>query len=240
MLLEDVFKGAPVTPSHLLTAVAILGSILGGLWGFRVLQSGQSWLGGCLLLLTVSATAYVGISAAARNASSIQTKIQVKQLAQSDVASLRADHDSLKAEVALECKKVGSQCKAKTKLLETAWEAVGTAEAHRDALGPVTDYSNAAQTLSAFTGLPSEAVDRWLTLAMPFLLVLVSELGTICFWHLAITHGGARVEPRLEPNVIEWVSEFQRRNNRKPQLPEVQQAFPEIPRTTLWRRMKAA
>lgn len=240
VLLEDVFKGGSVTPSHLLTGIAILGSILGGLWGFRVLQAGQRYLGFLLLLLTISATAYVGISAAARNASGIQTKIDLKQSLVHDVAKLRADHDRLKLDVAQECKKVGTQCQAKTKLLETAWDAVLKAEARRDALGPVTDYSNAAKTFSAFTGLQSEAVDRWLTLVMPFLLVLVSELGTICFWHLAITHGSSTVEPRPEPNVIEWVSEFQKRHNRKPQLPELQQAFPEIPRTTLWRRMKAA
>lgn len=240
VLLEDVFKGGSVTPSHLLTGIAILGSILGGLWGFRVLQAGQKYLGFLLILLTASATLYVGISAAARNASGIQTKLELKQSLVNDVAKLRADHDRLKADVAQECRKVGTQCQAKQKLLEAAWDAVLKAEQRRDAFGPVTDYSNAAKTFSAFTGVQSEAVDRWLTLLMPFLLVMVAELGTICFWHLAITHGSPKVETKPESNVIEWVSEFQRKHNRKPQLPELQEAFPSIPRTTLWRRMKTA
>lgn len=243
VLLEDVFKGAPLTVGHPLTAIAILGSILGGLWAFRLLKGGHLQVGLMLLLLTVSATIYVGVSAATRNATSVQLKADLLAQAQADVVQARKDHERLKEDAAIECRKVGPQCLAKTKLVDAAWSHVLLAEAGRDRIGAPTNYAHAAATFSAITGYDKVATERWLVLVMPFLLVLVAELGTICFWHLALSNDAPvvpKVAPPSDPNVIQWVSEFQKRNGRKPQLPEVQQAFPEIPRTTLWRRMKTA
>lgn len=40
--------------------------------------------------------------------------------------------------------------------------------------------------------------------------------------------------------VIDWVREFRRHNGRNPQIPELQAAFPQVARTTAWRRCKAA
>ena len=40
--------------------------------------------------------------------------------------------------------------------------------------------------------------------------------------------------------VVSWVREFRRMKGRPPQIPELQAAFPGTPKTTAWRRCKAA
>jgi hypothetical protein len=41
-------------------------------------------------------------------------------------------------------------------------------------------------------------------------------------------------------NIVPWAQAFEARHGRKPRLDEVRSAFPEVPRTTAWRRLKAA
>lgn len=251
VLLEDVFRGAPLTVAHPLTAVAILGSILGGLWSVRLIRAGQYQVGAMLVLLTVAATVYVGVSAAARNAAAVAGRVERFTAADADVAQARRDHAALKADAAVECRKVGPQCQRKQTLVEAAWSHVLLLEARRDLVGPATGYSHAAATFAALTGIEQRSVERWLTLTMPFLLVLVAELGVICFWHLAISGGptgGQRTTvlppvPEVieeEPNVVDWAKAFEAKNGRGPKLAEVTAAFPDLSRTTAWRRLRAA
>jgi hypothetical protein len=40
--------------------------------------------------------------------------------------------------------------------------------------------------------------------------------------------------------VVSWIQEYRRRHGRNPQIPEVQQAFPGLPKTTTWRRLKSS
>jgi hypothetical protein len=253
VLLEDVIRGAPLTVSHPLTAVAIVGSILGGLWSVRLLRGGQYQVGAMLVLLTIAATVYVGVSAAARNAAAVAARSDRHVAAAADVAAARTDHDALKRDAALECRKVGPQCQLKQKLVDAAWSHVMIMEARRDMIGAGTGYTHAAATFAALTGYEQGSVERWLTLVMPFLLVLVAELGCVTMWHLSLGQGGGptggqreTVLPPVpevieeEPNVIEWKSRFEAKNGRPPRLPELQAAFPDMSRTTLWRRAQAA
>lgn len=41
-------------------------------------------------------------------------------------------------------------------------------------------------------------------------------------------------------NIVPWAQAFEAKHGRKPRLDEVRSAFPEVPRTTAWRRLKAA
>jgi hypothetical protein len=43
-----------------------------------------------------------------------------------------------------------------------------------------------------------------------------------------------------EPNVVDWAKAFEAKNGRGPKLAEVTAAFPDLSRTTAWRRLKAA
>jgi hypothetical protein len=40
--------------------------------------------------------------------------------------------------------------------------------------------------------------------------------------------------------VVDWCRAFEAKHGRKPQIPELQAAFNNIPKTTAWRRIKAA
>lgn len=252
VLLEDVFKGAPLTVSHPLTAVAIVGAILGGLWSVRLLRAGQIQVGAMLVLLTIAATLYVGVTAAARNAAAVAARADRWVAVQADVTEARKSWEALKADTANECRKVGPQCQRKTQLVEAAWSHVLMQEARRDIVGPATGYTHAAATFAALTGLEQRSVERWLTLVMPFILVLVAELGTIAFWHIALGHGGPTGGQRTtvlppvpevieepEPNVIQWSAAFERKNGRRPTVDEVA-ANLGMSRTTAWRRLQTA
>jgi hypothetical protein len=49
------------------------------------------------------------------------------------------------------------------------------------------------------------------------------------------------VPPRgRDGDVIDWVRKFRRFHGRDPQIPEVQRQFRGTPKTTAWRRIKAA
>jgi hypothetical protein len=50
--------------------------------------------------------------------------------------------------------------------------------------------------------------------------------------------GGTRGDTRQERGVVSWVREFRRRHGRPPRIPEVQQAFNGLPKTTAWRKSK--
>lgn len=49
------------------------------------------------------------------------------------------------------------------------------------------------------------------------------------------------IDPDLKgTNIVPWAQAFQARHGRSPRLDEVRSAFPEVPKTTAWRRLKAA
>jgi hypothetical protein len=101
-------------------------------------------------------------------------------------------------------------------------------------------------------------LDEFVAFLWPWLfgtgIVLVATFG------YAISMMQAKLEPAVSPSVplelavepdndddppgdraevVSWVREFQARNGRKPQIPEVQARF-QLPKTTAWRRIKAA
>lgn len=39
-------------------------------------------------------------------------------------------------------------------------------------------------------------------------------------------------------NVVSWIAEFEARHGRKPRLPELREEFPDVPKTTAWRRIR--
>lgn len=127
----------------------------------------------------------------------------------------------------------------------------------------------AAELVAFFGGRDLATVERGLALLWPFIPPLVCELLTIVFLHLGFaSHGRDQVgvpvpaagssetvvelapcndvEPDTDPeppgdrgHVVSWVREFQARNGRKPKIPELQAAFA-LPKTTAWRRIRAA
>jgi len=81
----------------------------------------------------------------------------------------------------------------------------------------------------------------------------------IAIWSLVwfatqvVSHSSTPVPPRSDvvlpeteaaeegpDNVTDWCQHFKSRHGRQPSIPEVQAAFPTVPKTTAWRRAKAA
>ena len=113
----------------------------------------------------------------------------------------------------------------------------------------------AAELISFFGGIDPATAEKGLALIWPFIQPLVCELLTIVFLHLGFAvSASVPVVPRSVPlapandpgpgsscadGVVDWCREFQVRHGRKPMIPEVQREF-RLPKTTAWRRIRAA
>jgi hypothetical protein len=114
-----------------------------------------------------------------------------------------------------------------------------------------------AQVIHVLFGLETHKVKALLVIVEPFAFSLLFELTAISAFGYGF--GGSRrpvraanentetqptvelPEPpgdRRDPAIVSWVEEFTRRNGRAPQIPEVQQAFEGLGKTTAWRYCK--
>ena len=112
----------------------------------------------------------------------------------------------------------------------------------RTALGRIPVPSSHALIADA-TGLP-----EWLVEIVPAMAfstgLLVLGFVLIGFGVHASKEETAVATAVLEPvpdkneRVVSWVREFRRRHGRDPKIPEVQQVFTDLPKTTAWRKAK--
>ena len=93
----------------------------------------------------------------------------------------------------------------------------------------------------------SEAtVAGWWPWVMGLGVVVVATFGTVIFASVeAVPPAAANSNsspavpaPAADPVVV-WAREFRSRNGRNAKIPELQSQFPEVPRTTAWRRTKS-
>ncbi len=97
-------------------------------------------------------------------------------------------------------------------------------------------------------------IGNWWAWIMGAGVVFVATFGTV-IWSRAETvplatandNGTVVSVPRVPPDPpgstmepVAWVREFRQFHARNPQIPELQRAFPGTPKTTAWRRCKAA
>lgn len=110
-----------------------------------------------------------------------------------------------------------------------------------------------AKVIHVLTGHDTAQVKAWIVIIEPFAFSLLFELTAIVAFGYGF--GGTRpvrmasqkveTQPttedpappgdRRDPTIVSWVEEFTRRNGRPPQIPEVQQAFAGLPKTSAWR-----
>jgi hypothetical protein len=132
-------------------------------------------------------------------------------------------------------------------------------------LGPAkvaTPEAKRAGELAAVFGADPTKVEAAAILVVPFLTTLFLELGAIiCLGYgfrpvrKVTANDNAQTsyvipEPlpparMIEPdvkgsNIVDWSKSFERLHGRKPRLDETQAAFPEVSRSTCYRRLKAA
>lgn len=267
VLFADVIDGARITTGHVLTALALTAATAASHQIVIAWRARRFGLLIGLLILTVASLAYVATMSGARNAESVSLKAERQIAANTARKAIEAERqsaqemlDKARADIAKECSTgEGPRCRGR-KATEAVYAAAVLGHDSRlaalePAATPNAGFHAAAEAI-ALTGLTTRSpaeIERALVALLPWLSVMISELGSIVFLSSALGHKShvepaeTQVEPDLEPEpepgnraeVIDWVREFRARNGRNPQIPELQARF-RVPKTTAWRRIKAA
>ena len=275
VLLEDVLHGAAIGTGHALTVAAIIGTITAGHMAWPHLRAGRvvGALGLCALF--VAGTVYVVVSAGARNAEVQASKAEAVRQHNADrldlvkqVAEARQRLGEAQQSLSSECKSgKGKRCEGVALTVDERGDRLSMLEAKLRIVGPAqaenAGYAHAARVFAAFplVSAGSEAIEARLTLLMPFLLVLVAELGTLVFWSVAFETVPMRSEARSMPvndnppadrapvldvppvpdltptdrdRVLNWADAFRVKHGRFPTQAEIRDAM-ELPKTTVWR-----
>lgn len=277
VLLEDVIHGAAFGTAHALTVAAIIGTIAAGHMAWPRLLSGHIVAALGLCLMFAAGTTYVVISAGARNA-------EVQARKSETIRQNNADRDDIVRQIAdarqrlAEAQKAlesecgtgkGKRCEGRTLTVEERADRLGVLEAKLRLAGPRqaenAGYAHAAAVLAAlpFVVASSAEIEARLTLLMPFLLVLVAEIGTLVFWSVAFQSvprpnvgpktalaprndnppgDKAPVETPDVPDlpvsdadrVLDWSTKFREKHGRFPSQAELRNAL-DLPKTTCWR-----
>lgn len=261
VLFSDVLSGATITTSHIMALAALVAAIASGHMAGPAIRSGAIIPGAMLAVLFLGSTGYVVVSSGARNAeqagnkaAAIQAANAVRERELSQLAKAEAMLAEAQRKMASECASGnGTRCRGTRATVEVYDAAIkghlatlATLPAPKVASG----YAHAAKVLQSW-GMA--VTDEWLSLNMPFVVVLIAELGCISFLHLGLGHKkrpsppqpkfrpeDLDPEPTREDVVIDWVRAFREANGRPPRIPELQSKFPDVPKTTAWRRCKAA
>ena len=201
VLFDDVIHGAEISTSHLLSLAALVAALASGHMAWPTLKSGSVVHGLMLLILFVGSTAFVVVSSGARNAETAASKAtaaietnrardrETKMLERAETM-LTETADRLQADCVVGRKSKG-HCDGLRTTLAVYQAAVKGHKATLAELGPervASGYAHAAKVLAAVPGVTAEAGDiqARLELLLPFLVVLIAELGTIVFLHLGI------------------------------------------------------
>lgn len=286
-LFDDVITtGAPLTVSHLQSAVALIAALVAGHMIMPTLKQRMlaSLLGVCLIF--ISATGYCVIAAGSRNAevaatktSTVEASNEQRQAAEQKVAEALQAEAEAKATAqkaaeaaARECASgKGKRCQGRTETRDFAAKEYDKAtgyrimsEVQRDAMKPVIEvhagYRHTAKIIEAFGIGSARDIEPRLELIMPFITVLISEVGTLVFLGMALGHtrtpipandinpkliqtksdNSGPVTPRPRPRrgrksnktVVDFTDAFRLKHGRAPTGSEIKSAFPNMPRST--------
>lgn len=205
VLFDDVWHGAEITTSHILSLAAIVVALTAGHYAIPQLKARALVSGLMLGLLFSAATAYVVISSGARNAEQSATKatraVEVNERRAHEQEELARAEDMLakaQSDLARECRTgKGSRCRGVEATVSVYEAAVRGHKASLAELGPEQQanagYAHTARVLAAlpYVTAKAENIEESLTLLLPFLVVLLTELGTITFLHMALSHRDA-------------------------------------------------
>jgi hypothetical protein len=207
VLFDDVVAGAPVSTTHALSLAALVAALASGHMALPELRARRVLTGAALGVLFLASTVYVAVSSGARNAEVASTKAasitannEARQSAVFKLANAERDLTAAKAfhliavnDAATECKSgKGKRCDGASSTRDAAHKNVETGESHvtvgrqdLDRLKPIAvpngGYAHAAKVVAAFGIGDAADIEARLTLVLPFLTVLICELGTITF-----------------------------------------------------------
>lgn len=214
-ILKDVLiDGATWNLIHLQAMAAMVAAIAAGHFILTACRQKNLPAALGLVLVFVSATAYIVVSAGARNAETAGVKTQAIEkrnvereaarevLAKAEADTLAAEQaarDAIKAAAAECASGKGTQCRGKEATREAAKDdltkakdAESLARGKLLMLGPDENphegYHHAARTFEAIGFGQTAVTEAKLELLMPFALVLISELATLIFMGMALGH----------------------------------------------------
>lgn len=220
VLFDDVWHGAEITTSHLLSLAAIVVALSSGHYAIPQLKARAIVSGLMLGLLFLGATAYVVISSGARNAEqatikaamateiNAQRERELYQLSEAEKMLAGAQSD-----LARECRSgAGKRCRGIETTIAVYEAAITGHKAIVAKLGPERQangiYAHMAKTLAAVVGGDEAQIMARLILVMPFLAVLLSELGTITFLHMALGHRDVPLDTVTDAELAELRRSF--------------------------------
>lgn len=238
VLFEDVVRHhAPITTAHVLTGLALVATIAAGHYVLPEAKAGR-WLQAVgLAMLFLGGTAYIVTMSGARNAEAAAAKTaQVRDVngERARIERLRTEaeqmRDAARRSLAqAKCKldeKSGRNidsrngCQRTQATLDVYAGAVKGYTADLKATGPALDenagYAHAGRVLAAFTGGRADpaAIAGMLALVMPYLAVLITELGTLNFaamaFRLAPSVAHAQPAQSSDEAVAERLAAFER------------------------------
>jgi len=213
-IFNDVWNGAAFTIAHLNAAATLVAAIAAGHMTLPALWRGQVLPALGLAVIFVASTCYIVTSAGARNAEVSQHKVaailktneertaqrtKVTE-AESDVEKAKADYDAAKQLAARECATgKGRRCDGRIESRNAAAKDLERAESHAGMMRgrlamlgpearPFEGYHHAAAVFEAAGLGNADAIEARLELLLPFVLVLISEVGTLVFLGLALGH----------------------------------------------------
>ncbi len=218
VLFKDVIDGAAINTSHVLSLAALVAAIASGHMVWPAAKAGRIVTALMLMVLFLAATGYVVVSSGARNAETAgakaataetvtRTRAEIEKMQReasfilgSCAAGTPRDHVGIRCglrdAMTKECATgKGKACDGKSYSVATYEAALDGYDRRLAKLGPVTapngGYAHAAKVLAALPGVTAAAADieARLVLILPFLTVLIAELGTITFLHLGLGMG---------------------------------------------------
>lgn len=216
VLFDDVRHGAEITTSHALALAALVAALASGHMAWPQLRAWRIAPGLALALLFAASTLYVVVSSGTRNAETAATRQLAAADAQrqrDDITRMRREAETILAActpgtprehlgircglrdaMTAECGSgKGSRCTGRTYSVTTYEAAIAGYDAQLARLGPPpapSGYAHAARVFAALPGItaaPDDIAQR-LALLLPFLAVLICELGTLVFLHLGLGH----------------------------------------------------
>lgn len=214
VLLDDVWHGAPVTVSHMMSVGALVATLAAGHYFLPAVKRAAIAAALGLAVIFLAGTGYVLVASATRNAETAATKAAtIRQTNEQRVAlqgQLRvaeADLDQAKAELAKATHEAagecgtgrGKRCEGREATRQAAERARDRADSHValirariDLLGPAKDeaggYAHAGRVWAVLTGGSADQATAALVLAMPIVTTLLCELATIVFLGIGLGH----------------------------------------------------
>jgi hypothetical protein len=203
VLFNDLLEGARVTTGHVLTALALIAATAAGHQIVKTFRDRRYFNGLGMVLLTAAALAYVATMSGARNAEQAALKAERIDGSNSErerIVKLRSEAQAMLSgalkDVARKCEGGdGKACKGAKATRDVYDAAVKGHNADLSRLGnsqtPNAGYKAAAEAIVLIPWFHDRAqadVEKALIVLLPWLAVLIAELGTIVFLSSALGH----------------------------------------------------